>query len=295
MSLAKRCELKVILDLDEVLVHTYEVTVKSMVTHMKDVIVRKRIPHRRVVEVYGESVQYRTDNDRKLYNVKFVKRPWLTEFLHDLEKLCALKQIRVIFWTASLKEYADSILNRILPQKSILRSCQRLYRRDCLTKKVVSKTNLIQISKSQRFKRGSKDIQNLNKFAKAIGAVDVIHYKDLSKVFNEVQMKRAIIIDDSKHNIKNTEVNGILAPKWEGKYSLELAQPSFLKLVSDLLELMIGLDDITEVTKPFERELWASVEKKKLESLNNERRRSSISRIGSARLNKLIRRVKTLQ
>lgn len=233
--------LKVVLDIDELLIHTYKVTVLSKLTQIKQVVVKKKVPKKQILNQFGRSVSYSEGNN--YWTAFYVQRPDLKEFFIKLSELNVL----LIFWTASKKEYADAILNQILPET--LQKCQRLYRKNCST---------------------------------SITSTGGHKYKDLSVMFNPSQLKKTVLFDDSIFNTKCAINNTILSPKWEGNLEMEV-EPSFFSLVLDGIELMKTVDDVSEVTKEIEKEIWKAYKIKRDSQSNNQRQ--SIARIGSKRFN----------
>eukprot|EP00924_Labyrinthula_sp_SR-Ha-C_P001099 snap_masked-scaffold_7-processed-gene-13.25-mRNA-1 protein AED:0.19 eAED:1.00 QI:0/0/0/1/1/1/2/0/239 len=106
-------KLTVVLDLDELLFHSYHVVVMDHVEGLYHVAVNKRAPKKTVVRRCGGYVRNQDDQGVKEVQVKFVKRPGAEKFLADLSEL----DVNLVFWTASETLYADSVLETFLPEK----------------------------------------------------------------------------------------------------------------------------------------------------------------------------------
>eukprot|EP00924_Labyrinthula_sp_SR-Ha-C_P013548 augustus_masked-scaffold_5-processed-gene-6.32-mRNA-1 protein AED:0.31 eAED:1.00 QI:0/-1/0/1/-1/1/1/0/263 len=215
-------KLTVVLDLDEVLVHSYDVVLlhhsNSLVTHPLQI----NPPKKAVVKELGLKLRMATKNKKTEIIIKLVKRPGVDSFLEELSNL----DIDVVFWTASERFYADTILNHILPEK--LQASKRFYRSNC--NKVV--------------REGGK----------------LVFFKDLRSKFSPEKMRRVIMLDDNKNNFITAPDNGIECLKWTGKFEMEPVD--YLAAVLEQVKLLVNSEDVAASTEGFQDHLLDVLEEK---------------------------------
>lgn len=207
---------RLVFDLDELLVHSYFVSTYNKRNWNREELLSLKAPKKKVIRDpdYGATLTRMRGNVE--WKVKTVKRPGLQKFFDNLvslkqtietqgvlEQLGLEKELEIVFWTASTKIYADIVLDEILPDA--LKGSQRLYREHCAVKTV---------QKGQ-----------------------TVHYKDVTKQFEEQDLRYVLMFDDSSRNLEAIPSNGILCHRWLGDMTREPGEPRFyLDLIYHALE-----------------------------------------------------------
>eukprot|EP00924_Labyrinthula_sp_SR-Ha-C_P007733 snap_masked-scaffold_28-processed-gene-1.20-mRNA-1 protein AED:1.00 eAED:1.00 QI:0/-1/0/0/-1/1/1/0/252 len=228
-------KLIVVLDLDEVLVHSYHIIVKNYEKRLFQIALNKKVPKKYIVKKYGAYMRKKDKLGVKEVQVKFVRRPGVENFLSELSKL----DLNVVFWTAGEKLYADCVLDTILPKN--LKNNLRLYRKDC------------RVGNEEKGKKS--------------------YFKILSDKFTENELKKLVIVDDNKNNFKSFQENAILAVKWEGIGSEEPVD--YLESILSSIKILINVKDVTKVLPGIQKDLNIITESaQKIEDIEKKKRKS---------------------
>ena len=79
-------------------------------------------------------------------------------------------------------------------------------------------------------------------------------------VFQEKDLDRVILLDDSKRNFETAPNNGIECLRWMGNLETEPASPPFLISLLEVIEELITIKDVRTAAKRLEEELKEKVD-----------------------------------
>eukprot|EP00510_Aplanochytrium_minuta_P000018 CAMPEP_0184028392 /NCGR_PEP_ID=MMETSP0954-20121128/14805_1 /TAXON_ID=627963 /ORGANISM="Aplanochytrium sp, Strain PBS07" /LENGTH=218 /DNA_ID=CAMNT_0026313211 /DNA_START=51 /DNA_END=704 /DNA_ORIENTATION=- len=119
--------LKVVLDMDETLVHVHRMTITTPQGKLVSQWKSKTAVDTSLKKSSNTIVRTTEPGTENTMSIEFIPRPDLREFFEQLQSL----GFKVCIWTAADKVYADAILNRILP-RALRKSIPRYYKHDLI-------------------------------------------------------------------------------------------------------------------------------------------------------------------
>lgn len=135
---------------------------KTLILDLDETLIHANFDHN--IKNKGKLLEF--TNDKAIYTFELFIRPGLNEFLQKMSEMFEL-----FVFTASKKEYADSVLDYIDPGRKYIKHC--FYREDC------------------------------------IGIKDKIFIKDL-RIFTNRRLEDIVMLDNSMYSFVNQLSNGVL-------------------------------------------------------------------------------------